>query len=133
MTEGKEKTAKRVNSLESGADQESPISHKTESVFLKRSRRRRLDLRTLDGTLRESGRIYRDLAEGRISQVDAEVRSRVLGRHREILNAMTQAAQLKALQEQLAQIQNPPGLPVYEAPQLAAPDDVVGPGDESAE
>ena len=60
------------------------------------------DLRTLHGTLRESARVYRQLAQGEISMAEAEVRSRVLRRHGEILSALEQQAQLSAIQEQLA-------------------------------
>jgi hypothetical protein len=69
--------------------------------WLPRARRRRLDLRSLDGTLRESARIYREAAEGRISLASAEVRSRILRRHGELLAAREQQQQLADIQAQL--------------------------------
>ncbi len=64
-------------------------------------RRRRVDLSTLRGTLRESGRVYRDFVNGVITMEAAEVRSRVLGRHKEILSSMEQQRQLAELLNQL--------------------------------
>jgi hypothetical protein len=104
-------TAKPIKDVENGTDRETAIPRKREQVFLKgadRKRRRRLDLRTLNGTLRESARVYRELAEGKISLEHAEVRSRVLGRHRDILAALKQSEQLEAIQQQLAALRGEP-------------------------
>ena len=68
-------------------------------------RKRRLDLSTLRGTLRESGRVYRDFINGTITMEAAEVRSRVLGRHKEILSSMEQQRQLAELLAQLKALQ----------------------------
>ncbi len=68
-------------------------------------RRRRLDLKTLHGTLRESARVYRELAEGRITLGEADVRSRVLRRHSEILSSVEQREQLEDIRQQLARLQ----------------------------
>jgi hypothetical protein len=118
-------TVKPIKDVENGMDRETVIPRKREQVFLKgedRKRRRRLDLRTLNGTLRESARVYRELAEGKISLEHAEVRSRVLGRHRDILAALKQSEQLEAIQQQLAELRASPGMPIRSAdvPQLAA-------------
>lgn len=53
----------------------------TRDQYEQRRRRRRLDLRTPFGIERESARIYRELAEGRVGAQTADVRSRVLSRH----------------------------------------------------
>ena len=102
-------------------DSESSSAPASTQLFLKRERtsvpgemrkrRRRLDLKTLDGTLRESGRLYRELAEGRISMAECEVRSRALKRHAEILGTVREAQQLEQLQEQIAALQNRPTTP----------------------
>jgi hypothetical protein len=62
-------------------------------------------LKTLHGTLRESARVYRELAEGRIDLVTAETRSRVLSRHSQILTALEQRDQIEQLQRQLEALQ----------------------------
>jgi hypothetical protein len=118
-------TVKPIKDVKNGTDRETVIPRKRDQVFLKgadRKRRRRLDLRTLNGTLRESARVYRELAEGKISLEHAEVRSRVLGRHRDILAALKQSEQLEAIQQQLAELRTSPGMPIRSAdvPQLAA-------------
>jgi hypothetical protein len=118
--------AKPIKDVESGKDgktlrtpehdQNSPVigealPRQRKQVFLKgedRKRRRRLDLKTLHGTARESARVYRELAEGRITLEHAEVRSRVLGRHRDILAALKQSEQLEAIQAQLRALRGDP-------------------------
>jgi hypothetical protein len=117
---------KPVSELENGTEPEALVTHthdqkspvmgevlprQRKQVFLKgedRKRRRRLDLKTLHGTSRESARVYRELAEGRITLEHAEVRSRVLGRHRDILAALKQSEQLAAIQEQLRALRGDP-------------------------
>ena len=56
--------------------------------------------------MRESARVYRELAEGRISLAVAEVRSRVLTRHSQILSSVEQREQLAALQAAVDKIQS---------------------------
>ncbi len=96
--------AKPINDVEIGEEAETVITRKPESVFLKRRKRRRLDLRTLAGTARESAKIYRQFAEGEMSAGELEARSRHLRRHSEILTTIEQKAQLTAIQEQLEAI-----------------------------
>jgi|GEM_PF-7103509 len=107
MTQANRKATLNGNGLESGQDS----SGHAEGQFVHRMRRRRLDLSTLHGTLRESARVYRELAEGDISMVEADVRSRVLRRHSDILTAVEQGQQIRNLQEQLERIQSHPGTP----------------------
>ncbi len=72
-----------------------------QEVILARLSRRRVDLTTLDGLLRESGRIYKDLDNKRITFDEAEARGRALLRHHTILSS---AEQQKVLVEQLAEL-----------------------------
>lgn len=97
-----EETAQTINELDSGKSSENVPPRTLEGEILKRRRRRRLDLVSLPGALRESGRIYRDLVEGRISMAQAEVRSRVLRRHTEALGAYQQQQVLESLNEKIA-------------------------------
>ena len=94
-----------INGSESGQDTSGSRTAPLEGEYVKRRRRRRLDLRTLHGTLRESARTYREYAEGRISAGEIEVRSRALKRHGELLSAFEQGEQIRQLQAQLAAIQ----------------------------
>jgi len=102
MTRAKEKAAKPVKGLESGQESDAPTTRKLEGQFLERRRRRRLDLKTVHGTLRESARLYRAMAQGELSLAAADVMSRVLGRHGELLSALEQQTQLAEIQQQLA-------------------------------
>lgn len=104
-----QETANGVNGLENGSDTLGSQTRAPEAVFLKRRRRRRLDLRTLAGTLRESARVYRDIAEGKITLGEGEVRSRVLGRHKDILSSIEQVQQLKDLNQKLEALNSKPG------------------------
>lgn len=101
MTRTTSKASASINGLDPGQD--------SGSVYLKRARRRRLDLKTLHGTLRESARVYRELAEKRITLAEAEVRSRVLKRHGEILAAVEERQQRQELIEQLQRVGAAPG------------------------
>ncbi|MEO8313250.1 MAG: hypothetical protein ABI645_00515 [Pseudomonadota bacterium] len=56
--------------------------------------------------MRESARVYRDLAEGRITYTDAEVRSRVLVRHKDVLSALTTQQQIDTLTQKLERLSN---------------------------
>ena len=94
-----------INDMESAQTARSAPPAPREGEFMKRKRRRRLDLKTQHGTARESARVYRELAEGRITPATAEVRSRVLRRHGEILSSLEQQAAIEALQTQLARLE----------------------------
>jgi hypothetical protein len=108
MTQANGNTSPEINEVGVGQEGELALPKAQEGEFLKRARRRRLDLRSLAGTLRESARIYRELAEGRINASQAEVRSRVLRRHHEILAALEQQRQLAGIQEQLSRLTGKP-------------------------
>ncbi len=112
MTSQSEQDASVINGVEIGAERKTLSPQKKVAVFLERKRRRRLDLRTLHGTAREHAKVYRALAEGTITQVEAETRSRVLGRHKEILTSLEQRAQLQAIHDQLAALRAEPGFVV---------------------
>lgn len=86
-----------INQMAQDSVAKQPVRHTDNSKLENRKRRRRLDLRTVDGTLRESARVYRELAEGRITQGEADTRSRILGRHAGIL----EQRYLESLDQQL--------------------------------
>jgi hypothetical protein len=101
MTHESSKPAFPVNDLENANEAENPSPRTQQSVFPKRKRRRRLDLRSLDGTARESASVYREFTSGKITAGELEVRSRHLRRHSEIVGTAKQAEQLAAIQSQL--------------------------------
>jgi hypothetical protein len=105
MTRPTAQPAKPINGMKSGQDSPEAAAVPLEGEYVQRQRRRRLDLRTLHGTLRESARVYRELAEGRISLSESEVRSRVLTRHSQILSSLEQREQLAQLQAAIERIQ----------------------------
>jgi hypothetical protein len=118
MSTKNQETAKRINEVEIGEEVDLAAPHKPESVFLKRGRRRRLDLRTLAGTARESAKIYRQFAQKEITAGEAEIRSRMLRRHSEILTSLEQQAQLAAIREQLEALRTTQSFPTFDARQL---------------
>jgi hypothetical protein len=98
------RTSKAIKNMEIGNETEAAAPRTLEGEFLKRRRRRRLKLDSLAGTARESARVYRELAEQRISAGEAEVRSRVLRRHHEILGTLAQEQYLQTLHAKLDSI-----------------------------
>lgn len=106
MTHSVSKLASRFKALGAGAGENGPVEPARGGEYLKRARRRRLDLKTLHGTARESSRVYRELAEGKINLLEAETRSRILRRHSEILTALEQRDQVVEIQAQLAALQS---------------------------
>ena len=115
-------TTKPINGMNTGKDSEIDAPQTREGVFVKRRRRRRLDLKSLNGTLRESARVYRELAEGRISMAEAEVRSRVLRRHSEIMGTIEQRDLLAKLNDQLNELraQSVNGAAIPQLPNLTS-------------
>jgi hypothetical protein len=93
------------NGLGPSHDQPSPLV----GQLIQRQRRRRMDLRTLHGVARESAKLYRLLAQGQMLPAQAEVRSRVLRRHSEILSTL----QVESLAKQFEEWQRRPPLPAY--------------------
>ncbi len=73
--------------------------------FLPRYRRRRVDLMSLDGVLRESRRNYLEWRTGRIDAESYLVAVRGISSHKDILAAVEQAGQIRELQDQLAKLQ----------------------------
>jgi hypothetical protein len=78
-----------------------PPRRPLQEVILARRSRRKCDLTTLDGVLRESGRIFKDLADKRIPIEEADALGRAILRHHAILAS---AEQQKVLIEQLAEL-----------------------------
>ncbi len=113
MSRANQQASMRINGLKSNGDSNGAPTSTHGGEYIKRARRRRLDLKTLHGTLRESARVYRELAEGRITMLEAETRSRVLRRHSEILTALEQRDQVAEIQRQLEALRSPNGLRTY--------------------
>src|ERR1700722_631830 len=88
-----------LNDLDSRQD--SPLA----GQLLERRRRRRIDLKSLDGILRESAAIYKKLDAGKLSFAETEVRGRQLRRHQEILSAVEERRLIAELQEKLHSLQ----------------------------
>jgi hypothetical protein len=65
-----------------------------------RPTRRRMNLKTLDGTIRESIRVYRELANGKVSVLEAEARGRQLARHATMLKEREEREMIVDLQRQ---------------------------------
>jgi hypothetical protein len=110
MTQANQETANTANGMESVQDSADPATRALEGQLLKRRRRRRLDLKTLHGTLRESAKVYRELVQGEISMAEAEVRSRVLRRHGEILGQLEVKEYLEQLEARVAVVESQKGL-----------------------
>lgn len=112
----------KINELENGPVLEGTVMPRkgSPSPLDQRKKRRRLDLRTVDGTVRESIRVYRELAQGEISLGEAEVRGRQLRRHLDLLVASEQAAQLSRIEESLRQLQGGRIQPALPAPSQPA-------------
>jgi hypothetical protein len=81
MASGSSERSSGNNGLGSSHDPGSPLV----GQLIQRVKRRRADLKTLNGVARESAKIYRALAQGTLQPAAAEVRSRVLRRHGELL------------------------------------------------
>jgi len=91
------------NGLGSSHDLQSPLV----GQLIQRVKRRRADLKTLNGVARESAKIYRALAQGTLPPAAAEVRSRVLRRHGELLATI----RLEQLQRDFDEYRARPTLP----------------------
>lgn len=76
----------------------------------KPKRMRRLDLKTLDGTLRESASVYREFRQGTISMENAEVRRRMLSTHKEILSSREQHRQVAELIAEMKELRSGPAV-----------------------
>ena len=100
------KQASRFKDVRFGQDAENAPTPAHGGEFIQRARRRRLDLKTLHGTAREHSRVYRELAESKISLIEAETKSRVLRRHSEILTALETRDQVDSISRQLEALQH---------------------------
>jgi hypothetical protein len=115
-THTKRRTAKPNKGLENRREANGPTTGAIEGEFLKRRRRRRLDLKSSDGALRESGRVYREFVEGRITAGEAEIRSRILRRHAEHLTSVEQRTLLIDLNRKLEELRGASALHQLSAP-----------------
>src|SRR5260221_5755610 len=67
MSRANQQASMRINGLKSNGDSNGAPTSTHGGEYIKRARRRRLDLKTLHGTLRDSARVYRELPEGRVT------------------------------------------------------------------
>jgi hypothetical protein len=91
---------------------------------LERPWRRKNNISTLDGLMREHARLIKQMHGNKISLEKGEILSRAYGRHREIVAALEQLEELKALHAQLAALRGDPtplAQLTVDAPRLASP------------
>lgn len=106
--------ANGVNEMENGPIGEEPGNDPRESKtprvrpaargVLERKWRRRRDISSLDGLIREHGRLISNLHNGKIALEKGEVLSRAYARHREMVAALEQNQYLQKIQAQLAEL-----------------------------
>jgi len=75
---------------------------------LERRWRRKNNISTLDGLMREHARLIKQMHGNKISLEKGEILSRAYGRHREIVAALEQLEGLKTLQAQLEALRGEP-------------------------
>jgi hypothetical protein len=92
---------REISELEPRQDLPTPLA----GQLLERRRRRRVDLKSLDGVLRESASIYKKLDQGELSFAEVEVRGRQLRRHSEILSVVEERRLIVQLQAKLNALQ----------------------------
>jgi hypothetical protein len=126
MTTESSNAPRPVNELDSGTVGETSTSHAPESEFLPKGARkprrpatlaekvagrrwrRRNDISTLDGLIREHGKVISAIHSGKLPLEKGEILSRAYGRHREMVAALEQRQQLQSIQEQLARLTGKP-------------------------
>lgn len=123
MTEQSSNAVNEISDLENGQDRESIAPHKPDqnsSVaddvkrpaalrgILERRWRRKNNINSLAGLIREHARVIAAMHSGRIPMDKADTLSRAYGRHREMVTALEQQSQLDAIQQQLAAIRGEP-------------------------
>ena len=123
MTRPKKDGAKKISEIETGQDGESlrPQEHAQNSGVvgdvprpkalrgvLERKWRRKNDINSLPGLIREHSRLISAMHNGRIRLDLGEVLSRAYSRHREMVSALEQRQQLAAITEQLKALRGEP-------------------------
>jgi len=101
---------------------ESPVMDRDGVEVMPRYRRRKLDLKSLSGTARESARRYREWSEGKIDRDSYLVAVKGLSEHRGNLLALEQERQREAIDRmdaQLCELREAPILPAYQPPHAA--------------
>ena len=106
MAQSDDNSTNPNNGLDPAQDSSKAVT--VEGVLLQRQRGRRIDLRSSAGVLRESARIYKEMRSGRLSLAAADIASRVLRRHSEMLSAEEQRRQLAELQRDVAALRSAP-------------------------
>src|ERR1700722_8643442 len=79
-----------------------------ENEMEQRKWRRRNNISSLHGLIREHSRLIGAIHTGRIELTKGEVLSRAYGRHREMVTALEQRNQLAEIQQQLAALNGEP-------------------------
>jgi hypothetical protein len=129
MTEQTSKTATEIKGMGNGQDGETIPSHehaqnsgvvgdsseapaarprKAVRGVLERRWRRKNDIYSLHGLIREHSRLIAAMHSGRIRLDMGEVLSRAYSRHREMVSALEQQTQLAAIQDQLRALRGDP-------------------------
>jgi hypothetical protein len=85
---------------------------------LERRWRRKNDINSLHGLIREHSRVIAAMHSGRIPLEKGEVLSRAYARHREMVSAYEQQSQLAAIQAQLEALRSDRGLLPIDTPPL---------------
>jgi hypothetical protein len=104
-----------------GAPADVPASRARKAVrgVLERRWRRKNNINTLHGLIREHSRVIAAMHSGRIQLEKGEVLSRAYARHREMVTAYEQQSQLAAIQAQLEALRAGTGVLPIDMPPLA--------------
>jgi|ERR1700733_1926082 len=123
MTQQNPEAAKEISDLENGPEAETLSAHTQDQNsavlgavkrpaalrgILERRWRRKNDINSLAGLIREHARVIAAMHNGRIPIDKADILSRAYGRHREMVTALEQQSQLDAIQQQLAALRGEP-------------------------
>jgi hypothetical protein len=124
LTHQTQDASRPINDIEIGQEAETSISrrgdHNSGEVggptrrpaalkgILERRWRRKNNINSLAGLIREHSRVIAAMHNGRLSLDKGEVLSRAYGRHREMVTALEQQTLLADIQRQLAELRGEP-------------------------
>ena len=129
MAKKNQQTAKPISDLQNGQDGNASDSQahtqNSSQVGTKRARpavkgvlerawRRRNDINSLPGLIREHGRLIAAMHTGRMGLDTGEILSRAYARHREMVTALEQNTYLQTIQAQLEAIQRKSAFPLLD-------------------
>jgi hypothetical protein len=119
MSTSKSKAAKPIKGMENGEgvktvasrtdDQNSgQVGGRSGGVLVERKFQRRNNITNLPGLIREHARLIALIRNGEIPLDRGEILSRAMGRHKEMVTALEERNQLKAIVEQLRALRGDP-------------------------